>query len=301
MPRSDPRWAYLLVVLATFLWATNITLGRALRNDIGPVSLTAARFFVGGLIFIAILNKRSTQSNLPINRREWLLWAGMSLCGVFGFPIILYLALQFTTASRAALINAAGPLMTALLAALFLRERLSLPLIVGSLVSLVGVGLVISASTTGTNVTTPTLVGDLLALITALLWGIYSIMARVATQTRSSLQVTAFTTWLALPLLIPAAGLEWRVSPPDLSLPLILAAIYIGIFPTIIAFVSWNEGVRRVGPNQAMAFYNLMPVFGTLLAILFLDETLTLRTLLGGVLVIGGGMIVALIKIKRAE
>lgn len=299
LSRNDPRWAYLLVVLATFLWATNINLGRALRQSIGPVTLTTARFIVGGLIFAGILilsRKRRASTNQPFSRKEWLLWVGMSVCGVFGFPILLYLALQSTTASRAALINAAGPLITAFLAALLLRERLSPLLLAGTLTSLVGVGIVISASPNGTASTGSTLQGDLLALLTAFLWAVYSILGRFATRTRSSLQVTAFTTWLALPLLIPAATMELRFSPPAFSPQLLLAAVYIGVFPTVIAFAAWNEGVRRVGPNQAMAFYNLMPVFGTLLAVIFLGETLTWRTIFGGALVIAAGIIVAVFR-----
>jgi drug/metabolite transporter (DMT)-like permease len=67
--------------------------------------------------------------------------------------------------------------------------------------------------------------------------------------------------------------------------------LYIGVFPAFIAFLAWNEGVRRTGPSGAMAFYNMLPVYGALLGALFLGEMLNPGQLAGGVLVIGGGLI----------
>lgn len=301
--RNDPRWAYVLVNLATLLWASNIVLGRFLRQEIGPISLSAARFSVAGLIFLALLrNSTKNQARLGQSqnpnphqpaRIEWLLYLGMGLVGVFGFTTLLYFALRYTTASHAALINAATPLVTAGLAAAFLKERFTKPLIAGSLLSLAGVGLVIGVGATGTADSPETLYGDLLCLLAAVLWGVYSILGRLATRTRSSLQVTAFSIWFALPLLYLAAGIEWRASPPSLTSIVMLAAVYIGIFPSVIAFSAWNEGVRLAGPNQAMAFYNMLPVYGTLLGVILLGEDLSWNALFGGVLVIAGGIIIA--------
>lgn len=301
--RSDPRWAYVLVNLATLLWASNIVLGRFLRHEIGPLSLSAARFSVAGLIFLLLLRKTQKNQALidqPLGsnprqppRMEWLLYLGMSLVGVFGFTTLLYFALRYTTASHAAVINAATPLVTAVLAAVFLKEQFTRPLLVGSILSLAGVGLVIGVGTTNIAGSPQALFGDLLCLVAAVLWGIYSILGRLATKTKSSLQVTAFSIWFALPLLYLAAGVEWQTTPPSLTSPVLLAAVYIGVFPSVIAFSAWNEGVRMAGPNQAMAFYNMLPVYGTLLGVLLLGESLSWNALFGGILVIAGGIMIA--------
>ena len=301
--RNDPRWAYILVNLATLLWASNIVLGRFLRHEIGPISLSAARFTVAGLIFFVLLrNSQKSQAHPDQSpepnprqaaRTGWLLVLGMGLVGVFGFTTLLYFGLRYTTASHAALINAATPLVTAVLAAAFLKERFTRPLMAGSIISLAGVGLVIGVGSTGGEDTPQALFGDLLCLLAAVLWGVYSILGRLATKTKSSLHVTANSIWLALPLLYLAALLEWQTGPPSLNPPVLLAAVYIGVFPSVIAFSAWNEGVRRAGPNQAMAFYNMLPVYGTLLGVLLLGESLSWNALFGGVLVIAGGIIIA--------
>ena len=296
--RRDPRLAYLLVNLSTLLWSSNVALGRLLREQVGPVTLSAARFALGAVLFAWLLG-RSSRANpaahSPLTRRDLLLLAGMGLCGVFAFPILLYLSLRSTTATNVALINGTGPLLTLLLAALVLRERISLALALGGAISLVGVFLLIGSGAVSGAAASPGFNrGDGLALLAVGLWGVYSVLGRLATRHRTSLQVSAVSTWLALPWLLLAAALEWQVNPPQLTPQVILSAIYIGIFPTVIAFMAWNEGVRRVGPNQAMAFYNTLPVYGTMLGFFFLSESLTANTLLGGLLVIGGGILAAL-------
>ena len=292
--RHDPRLAYLLVNLSTLLWAGNITLGRALRGQIGPLTLTAARVTIAGLLFVLLFARQSAAGRLPPAERrpgrDWPLLLGMALTGVLGFPALLYLALQFTTASNASLINGTGPLMTAMLAAWLLREKLHTNQIVGGLVSLAGVVLIIGNGFRAHNGSGPNL-GDLIMLANVALWGLYSVMARVVTRRRSTVSATAFSTWAALPLLLPLALIESGQKPPELSPNLLLAVLYIGIFAAFVAFLAWNEGIRRVGPTRAMAFYNMLPVYGALLGAIFLNEALGMGQVMGGALVIGGGLI----------
>ncbi len=302
LQRQDPRWAYVLVNLATLLWASNIVLGRLLRDQIGPSSLGAGRFIIAGTLFLIILqfsnrgHRLKAVENLISDRQRRALWVwylGMGFCGVFAFTSLLYLALRYTTASHAALINAASPLITAVLAASFLKERFTPSLIAGSSLSLLGVAVIIGITPNPDPDMPFTLWGDLLCLLAAALWGVYSILSRMATRLSSSLQATAYSIWLALPLLIIGGWIEWQTQPPQLTPTILSAAVYIGIFPSVVAYLAWNEGVQRAGPNQAMAFFNMLPVYGTLLGVVFLGESLEWTTLLGGALVVAGGLVVA--------
>lgn len=297
--KDDPRLAYLLVNLATLLWASNIALGRALRDQISPAMIVTIRASIAGVIYLVLLltiYRSQLKPGRATSRSEWLLYLGMGFTGVFAYPVLMYKALQYTTATHAALINAAGPLVTMLLAALLLKERITSRLVGGGIVSLVGVGLIISNGSLSGMIEQGLNPGDLIMLGIIFLWGLYSVWSRAATRQSSSLRVTAISTWLALPLLLPTAAVEWGSSPTTFTLPLILVCIYVGVFPTVIAFLCWNEGVRRVGPNQAMAFYNMLAVYGALFGILFLGESLSVELLVGGALVIGGGLFVAIWK-----
>jgi len=284
--KDDPRWAYALVNLSTLLWASNFILGRMLREEIGPLTLTAARFTVAALLYGPRLIARE---RLP--RGGWLVMVGMALAGIFGFPSLLYRGLQSTTATNGALINGTGPLMTAILAAVLLREKLLGRYILGAFVSLAGVMLIISDGSLQVFLQWQVNTGDLLILFAVGLWALYSVFGRVATRSLSALSATALSTYVALPLLFMSAAFEWQRTPPVLDGYVILAVLYIGIFPSVVAYLAWNEGVRRVGPSRAMAFYNMLPVFGSIFGVILLGEPFGWSQLFGGSLVIAGSLI----------
>ena len=139
--KEDPRWAYVFVNLSCLMWASNIVLGRVLRGEIGPLTLTAFRYVVASLLYVAVLGRSVGKE--PLVRRDWVLLAAMGLTGIFGFSALLYRGLQFTTATNGVLINGSGPLMTAVLAAILLKERLSRRHVLGALISFLGVALIV--------------------------------------------------------------------------------------------------------------------------------------------------------------
>jgi drug/metabolite transporter (DMT)-like permease len=173
---------------------------------------------------------------------------------------------------------------------LLIREPMSGRQAVGGAVGLFGVGVLISGSSLYFWRAMRGSVGDLIVLGAVALWGLYSVLARQAMHRRSAVAATAFSAFLGLPFLLVAAAWELRTLPVDLTLELALAVLYIGLAPGIVGFLAWNEGVRRLGPSGAMVFYNTLPLYGALLAYLFLGEPVGLSHLLGGALIVGGGL-----------
>jgi drug/metabolite transporter (DMT)-like permease len=277
-----------LVNLATFTWATNMVLGRWLKDDIGPLTLAAARFSIASILFVALLQRRPLAER-RMGQDRWLL-AGMALSGVLLFAPTLYLGLRLTTAVNATLINGFGPLITGFLAALLIREPMSRRQIVGALVGLVGVVSLMSGGTLAFWQTTAFNVGDLIILAAVTLWGLYSVVGRRTMRHRSALSATAFSTFLGLPLLLLAAIWEISFMAVNVRPELLLTILYIGISPTVIGFLAWNEGVRRLGSSGAMVFYNTLPLYGSLLGYLLLEEPIGPIHIVGGALIIGGGL-----------
>jgi drug/metabolite transporter (DMT)-like permease len=277
-----------LVNLATITWATNMALGRWLRDDIGPLTLAAARFLIASLLFAALLQRRPAEER-RLGWDRWLL-LGMALSGVAVFAPTLYLGLRFTTAVNATLINGFGPLITGLLATLLIREPMSGRQVTGAIVGLAGVIVLISGGSLAFWQAMRGNVGDLIVLGAVALWGLYSVLGRQVMRHRSALSATAFSAFLGLPLLLLAAAWEIQTFPVSFRPELVLAVLYIGIAPTVIGFLSWNLGVRRLGSSGAMVFYNTLPLYGALLGYLFLGEAIGPAHLLGGALIIGGGL-----------
>jgi drug/metabolite transporter (DMT)-like permease len=277
-----------LVNLATLTWATNMILGRRLRDDIGPLTLAAARFLIAALLYGALLQRRPLPER-RLGQDRWPLLE-MALSGVVIFAPMLYLGLRFTSAVNATLINGLGPLITGLLAALLIREPMSRRQVTGAILGLAGVMVLISGGSLALWEALRGNVGDLIVLGAVALWGLYSVLGRQVMRQRSALSATALSAFLGLPLLLPAAAWEMQTFPVKARPELILAVLYIGVVPTVVGFLSWNAGVRRLGPSGAMVFYNTLPLYGALLGYLFLGESVGLAHLLGGVLIVGGGL-----------
>jgi drug/metabolite transporter (DMT)-like permease len=276
------------VNLATLTWATNMALGRWLRADIGPLTLAASRFLIGSILFAILLQRRPVEER-RLGRDRWLLLA-MALSGVALFAPTLYLGLRYTTAVQATLINGFGPLITGLLATLLIGEAMTRRQVGGAALGLVGIAILISGGSLAFWQEAEVNSGDLIVLGAVTLWGLYSVLGRRVMRHRSALSATAFSAFLGLPLLLVAAAWELKRFPVDAQPELLLAILYIGIAPTVVGFLAWNAGVRRLGASGAMVFYNTLPLYGALLGTLFLGESLGPSHLLGGTLIVAGGL-----------
>ena len=281
-----------LVNLATFTWATNMVLGRWLRADVGPLTLAAVRFSIASLIFAILLQRRPLEERRLGNDR-WLLLA-MALAGVVLFAPLLYLGLRYTTALSATMINGFGPLITGLLATLLIREPMNRSQFAGAITGIVGIVILLFGSSAASWQGLSLNLGDLVMVAAVTLWGLYSVLGRRVMLRRSALSVTAFSAFLGLPLLCLAAVWELQHIQVHATPRVLLALVYIGIFPTVIGFLSWNAGIKRLGASGAMVFYNTLPLYGALLGIVLLQESLTFYHLAGGLLIAGGGIWAAL-------
>lgn len=280
-----------MVNIATLTWATNMTLGRWLRDDIGPLTLTALRFSVAGVVLAYLLYRSSVRQEglWRISRTQFALLAGMALTGIILFVPALYLGLRFTTAVNATLISSLSPLITGVLATLLLGEPMSWRQLTGAFVGLAGVAVLITGSGPVFDMAHANM-GDLIILGTAVLWALYSVLGRLLMRRYSPLFATTLSTLLSLPFLWAAAVWEQYVLPLRVTARLILAIPYIGVVPSVIGFLAWNAGVNLLGPSGAMVFYNTLPLYGTLIAFLFLSEPVGLAHLVGAVLIVGGGV-----------
>lgn len=293
MNARDARLALALTNVATFLWATNYVLGRALRDLIGPFELTAARFAISAIGLTWLAHRAGLFAAERPSRREWWLLGGMALTGVVGYNSLLYTGLRFTTGINAALITGVAPLAISLTAAALLRERYAVHNAFGALVSIGGVAVIAADGSLDQLLRLQLNVGDLAVLAAVVCWALYSTLSRVTTRARTTLWATTLSNYLGLPVLLLAAGWESASRAPALTPFVAGAVVYIGVGPALVAYLAWNEGVKRLGPARATAFFNTLPVFGAALSALILAEPFGPAQVVGGVLVIGGSLISA--------
>lgn len=278
-----PGVAVAMLVLCAVFWGSNAVIGRALYEDVPPIGLSFWRN-VFALLVLVPFTAGQLRSHWPALRARLgsLLWAG--LVGMALFNAVLYLALHTTTAINAALIMSLSPVMIPFFAWALLRERMNVQQLAGILVSLAGVVLMISRGKPMAISELGGHPGDLLALLAAVCWALYSVVVKFRPASVPPLLFLAAILVLAVLSLLPFYIWEsLRVQPMPMRTSAWVAAAYVGVFPTTVALWMFNRAVDRIGPIRAGLYTHLVPVFSALLAISFLGERFEWFQLAGAV------------------
>jgi len=284
MSRPSP---YVLLVLTSLFWSGNFVLGRAVHGVIPPLALSFWRWALALLIVLPAAWPY-LRHDWPLVRRHWLMLFGLAVLGVTNFNTFVYLGVQTTTASNAVLLVATTPVIIVALS-LLLGQRLNTVQILGILVSLTGVAVIVAKGEPQRLLQLRLNPGDLWVLGAALSWALYSIALRWRPPGLHGLSFLCATIGLGLLPLLPLYA--WELAQGDgFEVNTVTGAVlgYVALFPSVLAYVFWNRAVHEVGAARSGQFIHLMPVFGTLLAVLFLGERLHPFHLLGIVLVATG-------------
>lgn len=287
------------VNLATLVWASNMVLGRMLKDSIGPIAMASVRFMVAGMIFAIVLRYRPPEDR--IIGKDLPVLAAMAVTGVVLFSPVLYLGLRYTTAINSSMINSLAPLMTGIFAIWLLKQPMAGRQIAGALIALAGVLFLISGGSLDFWHTAQFNIGDLYVLVAAGMWALYSVWGSKAMRSRSSISATALSIYIGLPALLVMAVWELQQTPVILSFQVIISTVYLGAIPGAFGFYVWNAGVARLGASGAMVFYNTLPLYAALLSFLFLGEPAGLQHAISGVLIIGGGLWAASAKREQTK
>ena len=285
MLHSD-RAAYLMLTGMALCFGGSWVAG-AVAVDAAPAfTVAAVRFGVASVVLYAWA-RLSGRALSPLTRRDWPMIAGLGLTAVAGYNWLFLTGLTLAPASDGAiLVPGLAPVFTAVLAGVLLRERLGLRGLIGLAIAAVGLYLVVSPSGATDQ---QRLLGDALFVAGAALWGVYSVLARIASRRFNAVSTTLYGTALGTLVLIPPAIFEGGAERLAAAPPEALAGMaYLALFGTVGAFVLLNLGVARIGAARASAFALLVPVVGVLSSVWLLGETLGPLTLLGGAVVIVG-------------
>ncbi len=284
---------HLWINLACVFWAGNMTVGRALRDHIGPGLIVTLRG-VMSLALLLLLTRLLRRGAEPPLRRDFWRLCFMAASGVAGYQGLLYLGLRYTDAINAALMNATGPLVAMLMAWAALGTPIRMAHWLGALASLIGVAVILAAGSLDRLWTVQFNLGDLAMLAGVVMWAGYSVVGRVVMRERSALSVTTITSAMSLLMVAPWGLWEWNTTTPQLTPAVWLGLAYIAVFVGVGALLAWNYGVQAMGPAEAMAFMNMTPIYAVLASTLLLHEPMRNYQLVGAVLVLGGSLLAAL-------
>lgn len=253
-------------------WSGNWVVGRGIRGDVPPLALSFWRWMIAFALLLPFA--------WPPLKKQWRAvlrhWPMLSVLGIFGgacHNALTYIGLAQTTATNGVLLASATPIMILGLSWAILGKRLHRLEWLGVVVSFGGILAIISHGEPARLAELRPNAGDLWVLAAMLSWAFYTVLlVRQPTGLHPFSFLAAIS---AVGLLALAPFYAWEIAAGRLinpSLPAALAIAYAGIFPALLGFIFWNKAVAEVGGNRAGVFMHLMPVFGTILSIVFLGE-----------------------------
>lgn len=284
---------------ASCLWGGMYVVSKASFGSIPPLTLGLLRLLIGGItlcLFLWLtrrLQPATSLPELPGEQRKRLPLLGACIAGTI---ITQFLGTSLATAHEGALLTTITPICIVPIAWLFLGERPSLRIVLGMLIALIGVVLIIGiqGNTGTTSVSSISLLGDILLLVSAFFWALFTVLGTPLVRSSSALQVSTYATLWSLLFFAPFALWELVHHPlPTLSLSNIGSVLYLGIGATALAWFLWYKGVERLPASIASVFFFAQPVVGSLLGALLLHESLSSGFWIGGCVLVLGILLVS--------
>lgn len=262
---------YLLLSITALCWAGNAIVGRLAAGHIAPVTLSFLRWSFAFLIILPFAWKHLVRDWAAIRSRLGIMIL-LSITGIGAFNTLQYWALEHTQALNTLLLQSAGPLVVAVWSLVLLGVRLTLAQAAGVLLSMAGVFVILLHGDLTTLSKIDFNIGDLIFLIALAIFGIYSVLSLKRPDIHG-LSFVAFTFGAGAACLIPLFIWELFARPPmQIDTANLLTLAYVALFPSTIAYLCFNRGVQLIGANRAAPFFHVVPVFGTIMSIIFLGE-----------------------------
>lgn len=276
---------HLAALLTIVIWGTTFISTKILLVDFEPVEILFFRFVMGFLILLVAYPKRLKTTGY----KQEVTFAAAGLCGICLYYLLENIALTFTLASNVGVIISVAPFFTAILAHLFMKpeEKLRAQFFCGFVIAMVGIILI---SFNGSELELNP-VGDLLAVIAALVWACYSILTRkISSFGYHVILCTRRTFFYGILFMVPT--LFFFDFEPDLSrfvnMTYLFNILYLGLGASALCFVTWNFAVRELGAVKTSIYIYMVPVITLVTSVWILHEQLTLLAGIGAVLTLAG-------------
>ena len=280
---------YLVMILPPLFWAGNFIVGRAVSGQAAPIGLSFWRWLLAMLILLPFVVKPIWQQRQLIKKNIWKITL-LAIFSISAFNSLAYIALQYTTATNATLLNSFIPIFIIVISGLFFKEKISSKQIMGIFVSLMGVFAILTRLDSEVIAGLEINKGDLWMLVAALDWALYSILLKhLRPQGLNPLPFLGIMVIIGTLFLIPLLLLNpFDEKAIVWTNEMIKALVYIAIFPSIVSYLAWNYGIQKLGASLGGQFIHLMPLFGALMAVVFLGETIQIYHLIGAICIAAG-------------
>lgn len=275
---------YFLLILCVLFWSGNFILGRFIKDDIEPLELAFFRWVLALILMIPFSIKyMNIKKCIKILKQQFLILSILAILGISLFNTIVYIALKTTQATNALLINSITPLLVLFLGVLILKNRVNKTQLLGFLFSTFGVIFLVLQADITKLLVLDFKTGDLWIILSASIWALYSVLLRFKPKELNHVELFTTLVFLGVIYLLPVYlyqgyNLQREIYIITQNWPII---IYVSLFASVLSFYFWNSAIAQIGPEKSSQFAHLMPLFGAILAYIFLGEKIELYHLIG--------------------
>ena len=280
---------YLLLSLTSLFWSLNWVIGRAIVGHVSPLALTFIRWLVAVAVMLPFAWPE-IRAHWPVIRRNWKTIAWLGFWGTGLHNMFAYLGLHYTTATNGVILNSSIPIMIIVLGWLIYRDTITRVQALGVGISMLGVLAILTRGDASVLASLQLNKGDLIVLVGMVFWAAYTVFLRMKPAELPGLAMLACCGVVGVAILLPLFLIEMALLDGHVAFTpaTVTAMLYVGVFPSFVGYVFWNRAVAEVGSNVAGIFVHLMPVFGSLLAWIFLGERPQLFHIVGIALILAG-------------
>ena len=281
--------AYTLLVFATLCWSGNFIVGKfAYLFEVPPLTLNFLRWASVWLILIPFTYKEIL-NNMNSIKKNWIVISFMGVITISTFNSVVYFALTYTQVINAFLVLAAIPAVTIVISSIMKVDKTNIFQLFGLLLSIVGIGAIISNADIQKITSLSFNKGDLWMLVCVFTWAIYSTLLKKHKFNFSQFTLIQLMVSVGIIFLIPQFFYERSIGlEVNLNKAFFVILFYVVIFPALAAYYCWQKGVEIVGPNRATMFIQLMPLLSAVLAILIFQEKFELYHFIGASFILSG-------------
>jgi len=272
---SLPKHKILLPLATSLLFAGSFIAGKYTTADLRPLTISLLRYIVA-LVFLTLL-AMVRRSSLSVRFGDLGKLLLLGLFGIVGYHFFFFSALRHTEVANTAIINALSPIITGLMAALFLKEKLSFRSYLGIVIAVVGVIALLVKGQSQNLLKLNVGQGDGLMLLAVLSWAIYALLVKTLSKKYSGFCLFFYATLFGVIMLLGLAFTEdWIWQIKNLSVTSFWSIIYMGAVASGIGYLLYTMSIGKIGPTRTSSFvYSLVPIFVAILALFFFDEPIT--------------------------
>ena len=292
---------HLLLVLVTLFWGVTPSFMKVSLLEMDAFIFSSLRLFVA--LFTAGLLLLVSGSWKKVEKKDWVLFIIIGFFGFFVFQINFPLGVKYTSASIAALIMATLPVNVVLINLLLKSEKITIRTIVGIILSIIGIVAIILGTKGGISLEGTYTRGIVLLIISEIGFALYTVKSKSLITKYSLYQVIFIVILFSfIPFITISAKQLLTFSILSVSFRAWTGIFFTGIFGSCLANILWYRGINHLGSTKTSIYANLPPVFGIIVSFIFLNETLTLLQILGGIVIMLGVVLVnRKIPVKSSE